>query len=132
MDSVQSTVPKTEVAEGSHMGYAKKAGMSRPKKLVKGSAATKRWMAHLRSMKKSSKKAKTPARKVRKVSRKSSKKAKTPARKARKTPARRGRKPGPKKGSRKARKSSPKARKVRKTPARKVSRKGRKSSPKRK
>lgn len=132
MDSVQST--KTEVAEGSHMNtaYAKKAGMSRPKKLVKGSAATKRWMAHLRSMKKSSKKAKTPARKVRKVSRKSSKKAKTPARKARKTPARRGRKPGPKKGSRKGRKSSPKARKVRKTPARKVSRKGRKSSPKRK
>ena len=100
MDSVQK-VPQTEVAEGHHMGYAKKksSGMKRPKVLKKGSAATKRYMAHLRSLKKSAKKAKTPARK------------------SRKTPARRGRKPGPKKGSRKTPKRSSK------TPMRKSSKK---------
>ena len=103
MDSVQKTVPQTQVAKAS--AQAKRGGMRRPKKLVKGSAATKRWMAHLRSMRKSTKKAQTPAR-----GRKSS---------------RRGRKPGPKKG-----RKTP-ARRSGKTPARKM-RKGRKSSPKRK
>jgi len=101
MDPVDLTLPETEVAEAKRSG----SGMKRPKKLVKGSAATKRWMAHLRSMRKSAKKAQTPAR-----GRKSS---------------RRGRKPGPKKG-----RKTP-ARRSRKTPARR-SRKGRKSSPKRK
>ena len=106
MDSVQNTVPQTQVAEAKRS--KRSSGMKRPKKLVKGSAATKRWMAHLRSMRKGAgKKAKTPARRSRK----------TPARRSRKTPARRSRKtPGGK---------------ARKTPARK-SRKGRKSSPKRK
>ena len=99
MQSVEKTVPQTEVAE------AKKGGMRRPKKLVKGSAATKRWMAHLRAM------------------RKTSRKAKTPARRSRKTPARRGRKA--------SRKSSKTPKRSRKTPMRR-SRKGRKSSPKRK
>ena len=113
MDPVaEMTVPQTEVAE------AKKGGMRRPKKLVKGSAATKRWMAHLRSMRKSSKKAKTPARRGRKASRKG---RKASSKKARKTPARRSRKTPARKMSRKGRK----------TPARR-SRKGRKSSPKRK
>ena len=115
MDSVQK-VPQTEVAEGHHMGYAKKksSGMKRPKVLKKGSAATKRYMAHLRSLRKSAKKAKTPARK---------------------TPARRGRKPGPKKGSRKTPKRASKTpmRKGRKPGPKKGSKKGgRKSSPKRK
>ena len=103
MDSVQKTVvPKTQVAEAK-----KSSGMKRPKKLTKGSAATKRWMAHLRSMRKSSKKAKTPAR-GRRVSRK-------------------GRKSSPKKG-----RKTPMRKRSRKTPARKGGRKGRKSSPKRK
>ena len=112
MDSVQK-VPQTEVAEGHHMGYAKKksSGMKRPKVLKKGSAATKRYMAHLRSLRKSAKKAKTPARK---------------------TPARRGRKPGPKKGSKKASRKTP-MRKGRKPGPKKGSKKAsRKSSPKRK
>ena len=112
MDSVQK-VPQTEVAEGHHMGYAKKksSGMKRPKVLKKGSAATKRYMAHLRSLRKSAKKAKTPARK---------------------TPARKGRKPGPKKGSKKASRKTP-MRKGRKPGPKKGSKKGgRKMSPKRK
>ena len=112
MESVQK-VPQTEVAEGHHMGYAKKksSGMKRPKVLKKGSAATKRYMAHLRSLRKSAKKAKTPARK---------------------TPARRGRKPGPKKGSKKASRKTP-MRKGRKPGPKKGSKKAsRKSSPKRK
>ena len=109
MDSVQNTVPQTQVAEAKRSKSSN--GMKRPKKLVKGSAVTKRWMAHLRSMRKGAgKKAKTPARRSRK----------TPARRSRKTPARK---------ARKARKTP--ARRSRKTPARK-SRKGRKSSPKRK
>lgn len=112
MDSVQ-TVPQSEVAEGSHMGYAKRAAAPRrPRVLKKGSAATKRWMAHLRSLRKSSKKAASPKR-------------------GRKTPARRGRKPGPKKGSRKAAKTP--MRRGRKPASKKGSRKGsRKASPKRK
>ena len=121
MDSVQK-VPQTEVAEGHHMGYAKKksSGMKRPKVLKKGSAATKRYMAHLRSLRKSAKKSKTPARKSSR---------KTPARK---TPARKGRKPGPKKGSKKASRKTP-MRKGRKPGPKKGSKKGgRKMSPKRK
>lgn len=113
MDPVDLTLPETEVAEAKRSG----SGMRRPKKLVKGSAATKRWMAHLRSMRKSSKKAKTPAR-----GRKASRKGRKASSKARKTPARRSRKTPARKVSRKGRK----------TPARKTSRKGRKSSPKRK
>ena len=117
MDSVQKVVvPQTQVAEAKRA--KKSSGMKRPKKLVKGSAATKRWMAHLRSMRKTrAKKSKTPMRKrSRKASPKKSRKAaKTPARKrSRKSSPRKGRKPGPKKGSRKG------------------SRKGRKSSPKKK
>lgn len=116
MDPVDLTLPETEVAEAKRSG----SGMKRPKKLVKGSAATKRWMTHLRSMRKSSKKAKTPAR-----GRKASRKGRKASPKARKTPARRSRK-GRKTPARKV------SRKGRKTPARKTSRKGRKSSPKRK
>ena len=91
MDSVQKVVvPQTKVAEAKRA--KKSSGMKRPKKLVKGSAATKRYMAHLRSMRKTrGKRTKTPARKR---SRKMSPK------KGRKSPAR--------KGSRKGRKSSPK------------------------
>jgi len=113
MDSVQKVVvPQTKVAEAKRA--KKSSGMKRPKKLVKGSAATKRYMAHLRSMRKTrGKRTKSPARKrSRKASPKKSRKSvKTPARK-------RSRKMSPKKG--------------RKSPARKGSRKGRKSSPKKK
>ena len=44
----------------------KSMGMKRPKKLVKGSAAAKRWMAYVRSQKKGAKRssAKTPVRKT--------------------------------------------------------------------
>lgn len=89
---------------------AKSAGMRRPKKLVKGSAATKRWMAHLRNMRKSAKKASSPkrrkaSRKGRKMSRKGSKKA---SKKAAKTPMRRRRS---RKGVKKSAKGSRKARK---------------------
>ena len=48
MDSVEKIVPQTQVAEAKRP--KKSSGMKRPKKLTKGSAATKRWMAHLRSM----------------------------------------------------------------------------------
>lgn len=98
MDPVLKT-PKTEIAEGMHHGSAKKSsGVKRPKKLVKGSAAAKRWMAHVRAHKKSrrvsspKRKAshKSPARKVgrpRKAGRprKSTKSAKTPKRRTKKT-----------------------------------------------
>ena len=111
MDSVQKIVPQTQVAEAKRA--KKSSGPKRPRKLVKGSAATKRWMAHLRSLRKGA-----------------GKKAKTPARRSRKTPARRGRKPGPKKGSKKAKTPARRGRKPGpKKGSKKASRKGRKASP---
>lgn len=88
----------------------KSTGMRRPKKLVKGSAATKRWMAHLRNMRKSGKKASSPkrGRKASRKSRKGRKASRKGSKKAAKTPMRRRRS---RKGSKKSRKGSRKARK---------------------
>ena len=104
MDPVVKT-PQTEVANAT--AEARKGSMKRPKKLVKGSAAAKRWMAHVRSHRKSVKrKAKSPARKH------SRKHHKSPARHHRKRSAKTPkRKPGrprkvgrPKKSSKRGRK----------------------------
>ena len=59
MDLVNT--PKTEVANAT--GEARKGTVRRPKKLVKGSAAAKRWMAHVRSHRRVTKRKKSPARK---------------------------------------------------------------------
>ncbi len=72
--------PQTEVANAT-AAARHKSGMKRPKKLVKGSAAAKRWMAHVRSHRRVSRKAKSPARKNRKKSTKGKRTAhKTPKR----------------------------------------------------
>lgn len=72
--------PQTEVANAT-AAARRKSGMKRPKKLVKGSAAAKRWMAHVRSHRRVSRKAKSPARKNRKKSTKGKRTAhKTPKR----------------------------------------------------
>ena len=85
MDSVEKIVPQTQVAEAKRP--KKSSGMKRPKKLTKGSAATKRWMAHLRSMRKGAgKRLKTPAARRRRKS--PSKSRKSPARRSRKSPVR--------------------------------------------
>ena len=72
MDSATQVIAN---ATGSIVAHAKRkdnGGVKRPKKLVKGSAATKRYMAYVRSMKKEGKNSpKTPSRKP--VSRKTSK-----------------------------------------------------------
>ena len=112
MDPVLKT-PQTEIAGATADAKHKRSGMKRPKKLVKGSAAAKRWMAHVRAHKKS-KRVSSPKRKVSRKSparkagrprrvgrpRKSVKAAKTPKRRVRKT----SRKSTKKRVSRKARK----------------------------
>ena len=107
IENVETPVELTAEAKG--------AGMKRPKKLVKGSVATKRWMAHLRAMRKSSKKASSPkrgrkaSRKGRKASRKGRKVSRKGSKKAAKTPMRRRKMS--RKGAKKSAKGSRKARK---------------------
>ena len=74
------------------MDIANAAKPRRPKKLVKDSAATKRWMAYVRS-RRSTRKTKSPARKRRTTGRRPGRPRKTSA----KTPKRRPRKTSPKK-----------------------------------
>ena len=77
----------------------------RPKKLVKGSAATKRWCTYMRS-KRRTRKTKSPARKRRTTGRKPGR----PRKVSRKTPKRRPRKTSPKtpkKGPHKGRIATP-------------------------
>ena len=126
MDSVEKIVPQTQVAEAKRP--KKSSGMKRPKKLTKGSAATKRWMAHLRSMRKGAgKRLKTPAARRRRKS--PSKSRKSPARRSRKSPVR---KASVKKAVKAVKKDMKKAVKDMKKAVKAVKKSSRKSSPKRK